>query len=393
MHDVFDRLENRTAASREGALFRDLQHVLTVSKSRAQALRAQLKGIDVAKLRTRADLPRVPLQRRADLLAAQADLPPFGGFVATRVAGLAHVFGDPGAMATPAGRAKDWWGLARGFYAAGLRKGALVLNAFPYDLLPHGHMADAGARALGCPVLPAGAAEPTRVVEAAARFRPTFFCGSVESLRQVLDASVDSGADLTSLTAAFVTGALKFGLRREFELRGFALRHALVLPEVGLVGYESGTTEGLTLAEGLILEVIDGAGMPVKPGCEGEMVLTRINLDYPLLRFATGLTARVLGQPSTCGRTNTRLMVAAEMTASHEAPHIHEIRARHPDLRMHLSFTGGTPHLRVEHRHDEPGLRAFLGATLAAVTRRPGTVEIVRPGTLPDDEAAGTAAH
>lgn len=181
MHDVFDRLENRTAASRESALFRDLQHVLTVSKSRAPALRAQLKGIEVARLRTRADLPRVPLQRRADLLAAQAELPPFGGFVATRIAGLAHVFGDPGAMATPAGQAKDWWGLARGFYAAGLRKGALVLNAFPYDLMPHGHMADAGARAIGCPVLPAGAAEPARVVEAAARFRPAFFCGPVES--------------------------------------------------------------------------------------------------------------------------------------------------------------------------------------------------------------------
>ena len=190
-----------------------------------------------------------------------------------------------------------------------------------------------------------------------------------------------------------MTGALKFGLRREFELRGIALRHALVLPEVGLVGYESGSTEGMTLAEGLILEVVDGAGKPVEPGSEGEMVLTRINLDYPLLRFATGLTARMIAQPSTCGRTNMRIMVAGDASAAHDPPHIHEIRARHPDLRMHLSFTAGTPHLRVEHRHDEPGLRAFLGETLASVTRRPGTVEIVRPGTLPDDEAAGPATH
>ena len=392
MNDVFDRLENRTPVSREGALLRDLQHVLTVSKSRAPALRAQLKGIDVAKLRTRADLSRIPLQRRSDLLAAQADTPPFGGFVATRVAGLAHVFGDPGAMATPAGQAKDWWGMARGFYAAGLRRGALVLNAFPYDLAPHGHMADAGARALGCPVLPAGGAEPARIVEAIARFRPSFFCGAVERLRHVLDGGLDAAADLTSLKAALVTGTLKFGLRREFELRGLEVRHALLLPEVGLVAYESGTTEGMTLAEQLVLEIVDENGIAVEPGAEGEMVLTRINLDYPLLRYATGVIARVLAQPSTCGRTNTRLAIAGDAATNTATRHIHEIRARHPDLRMHLSVAGGTPHLRVEHRHDEPGLRAFLGETLASVTRRPGIVEIVRPGTLPDDDAAATAA-
>ena len=391
MHDVFDRLENRTAASREGALFRDLQHVLTVSKSRAPALRAQLKGLDTAKLRTRADLPRVPLQRRGDLLAAQADVPPFGGLVATRVAGLAHVFDGPGAMATPAGQAKDWWGMARGLYAAGLRKGALVVNAFSYDLMPHGHMADAGARAIGCPVLPAGNAEPARVAEAVARFRPSFFCGTVDRLRQVLDSGLDAAADLTSLKAGLVTGPLKFGLRRELELRGLAVRHAFLLPEVGLVAYESGTTEGMILAECLILEIVDENGIPVEPGAEGEMVLTRINLDYPLLRYATGLIARVLAQPSTCGRTNTRLAIVGEATTALEARHIHEIRARHPDLRMHLSFAGGTPHLRVEHRHNEPGLRAFLGETLASVTRRSGMVEIVRPGTLSDDEGAAAS--
>ena len=390
MHDVFDRLENRTAASRDGALFRDLQHLLNVSRSRAPALRAQLKGVEIAKLRTRADLPRVPLQRRSDLLAAQAETPPFGGFVATRVAGLAHVFCGPGAMATPAGHAKDWWAMARGFYAAGLRKGALVVNAFPYDLVPHGHMADAGARAIGCPVLPAGSAEPARIVEAVARFRPSFFCGAAERLRQVLDGGLDAAADLTSLKAALVTGALKFGLRRELELRGIAVRHALLLPEVGLVAYESGTTEGMTLSESLILELIDEAGVPVERGAEGEIVLTRINLDYPLLRYATGITARVLTQPSTCGRTNTRLAITTDPDTTSATRHIVEIRARHPGLRMHLSFAGGTPRLQVEHRHDEPGLRAFLGETLASVTRRAGIVEIVRPGTLPDDD--GTTA-
>lgn len=394
MHDVFDRLENRTPASRESALFRDLQHLLGVSKSRAPALRAQLQGIEIAKLRTRGDLPRIPLRRRADLIAAQAETPPFGGFVATRIGGLAHVFGGPGAMATPAGQAKDWWGMARGFYAAGLRKGALVLNAFSYDLVPHGHMADAGARAVGCPVLPAGNADPGSVVEAVASFRPSFFCGSAERLKQILDAGLDAAADMTSLTASLVTGPLKFGLRRELEMRGVVLRHAILLPEVGLIAFDSGATEGMTLAEGLILEIVDAGGAPVEHGVEGEMVLTRINLDYPLLRYATGIRACILAQPSTCGRTNTRLVIAGDSPSTPEARHIREIRARHPDFRMHLSFAEGTPHLKVEHRDDEPALRAFLGATLASVTSVSGIVEIVRPGTLPDDDgAAATATH
>lgn len=313
MHDIFDRLENRTRASREGALFRDLQHVLGMAKGRTPFLRTQLNGVDVSRLRSRADLVRIPLRRRADLLAAQEAMLPFGGRVATRVGALAHVFGTPGTVATASGQAKDWWGMARAFYAAGLRRGALVLNAYPYDLTPEGHMADAGARALACPVLPAGGAEPARVVEAIARFRPVFFCGAAERLRQILDAGLEGGVDLTSLEAALVTGPMKFGLRREFELRGLRVHHALTLPEVGLVAFETDASGAMILAEGLILEIVDPAtGVPVGGDQSGELVVTRINRDVPLLRFATGLKGRVLDQPSSCGRTNTRVALLAD---------------------------------------------------------------------------------
>lgn len=321
MHDVFDRLENRTCVARETALFRDLQHILGMAKGRAPALRAQLKGVDVARLRGRTALARIPLRRRADLLLAQGDAAPLGGFVASRIAALAHVFTAPGTVSTAGGTAKDWWGMGRAFYAAGLRKGALVLNAYPYDLVPDGHMAEAGARALACPVLPAGHAEPAQIAEAAARFRPSFFCGTAERLRMILDAGLERGVDLSSLGAALVTGSLKFGLRRELALRGLALRHALVLPETGLVAYESGASEGMTLAENLILELIDpDTGTLAAPDAEGEMVVTRINRDAPLLRFATGIRARLLDQSSTCGRTNTRLILLAE-ASSGEARH------------------------------------------------------------------------
>ena len=146
MHDHYDRLENRQPAARETALFRDLRHVLAIARSRSPALRAQLKGIDPATIMTRADLARVPLRRASDLLAQQDDAPPFGGLAATRLGALCHVIPMRGHPVALSGCAKDWWGMGRSLYAAGLRKGAPVLNCFAYDLSPFGHMIESGAR-------------------------------------------------------------------------------------------------------------------------------------------------------------------------------------------------------------------------------------------------------
>ena len=187
-HDLYDRLESRAPAARESALLRDLAHVLSVSRSRMPALRVQLKGIDLAALRTRADLQAIPLRRHADLLAAQRTEPAFGGYAATRMAALQNVFLGPGGLFAPAGHAKDWWGFARAMQAAGLRKGTLVLNTLPYDLVPFGHMVESGARALGCPVIPAGNAGLDLVVATAERLAPRFFCGTAEQLKGFLDA-------------------------------------------------------------------------------------------------------------------------------------------------------------------------------------------------------------
>ena len=395
MHDLYDRLENRTPVARETALFRDLGHVLSISKSRVPALRAQLKGVDLARLRTRADLVGIPIRRRSDLLASQADIPPFGGYSATRVAALSQIFFGSGGLCSLSGTAKDWWSMARALYAAGLRKGALVLNTFSYDLVPDGHMVESGARAIGCPVVPAGNADAAAVVSVAARFNPAFFCGRAEQLKRVLDLREQLGGATNTMTKALVMGALKHGLRSELTLRGILVRHAVMIPEFGVIAYESGTTDGLTLAEGLILEIVDPVDdTPVEPGQEGEIVLSRINLDYPLLRFGTGLISSVIEQPSSCGRTNTRIATPAA-TCEPDITHIDEIRKRHPDLKMRLWTTRphGAPYLKVEHRVDEPSLRERLGETLHVVTRQHGTVEIVQPGTLIDDDAPETSEH
>jgi len=400
MPDHYDRLENRTPSARESALFRDLRHVLSIARSRAPALRAQLKGTDPASLLTRADLARVRLRRPAELLALQGESPLFGGLAAARLGVLCHVFATPGEPLTICGSAKDWWGMGRALFAAGLRKGILVLNCLPYDLSPVGHMVETGARSIGCPVIPAGNADLDRKVDAIARLRPQFFCGSAQHLKELLDRGAARDADMSCLEAALVTPMPRKGLRREIELRGLRLRHVLVLPDLGAVAYES-RDEGLIVNEGLIVEIVDPVtGAQVAPGQEGELVVTRINPDYPLLRYATGLRSAQLPQPSACGRTNMRIATPREMApacvqlgdACVHIAQIHEIAARHPEAGRMRGYTRRPRDrdefvLKVEHDGSTAGLNERLRETLHSITRVVGTIEFVRPGTLSDDEA------
>ena len=401
MPDLFDRLEARVPQTRESALFRDLRHILTVAKSRVPALRSQLKGIDFAKLATRAELSRIPILRQRDLAALQANAPPFGGACAARPGALKQILLGPGFIVVPEGQAKDWWGAGRALFAAGLRKGAIVLNCFPYETGPFGHMIASGACAIGCPVVPLGAAPLAMKLEAVARLQPQFFCGTADHLKDLLDHGEERGVDMASITHALVMGPMSAGLRSELTLRRIAIRLAFATPELGLVAYESGTSDGLILNEGLILEVVEpGSGKLVEPFQPGEMVVTRLNADYPLLRFGTGAVSTVLQQPSTCGRTNMRIRVPQEHAAASaelDGTRIHsgqlvEIARRHPTLgRLRLVLRRSKEHdvlvLRAEHRGDEQSMGESLSETLHKVTQLRGTVEFVTPGSLAEDEA------
>ncbi len=400
MPDFFDRLENRAPHNREAALFRDLRHVLTVARSRVPALRAQLKGIDPSTLTTRNDLARIPILRRSDLAAMQSESPPFGGACAARPGALRQILVGPGLLAAPEGQAKDWWGAGRAVYAAGLRKGAILLNCFSTERGPYGHVFASGAGAVGAPVLPLPAVSAALQADAIARFRPSFYCGPANRLKAILDHAGETGTDVSSLKHGLVLGRFAAGLRSEFGLRGIGVRLAFATPELGLVAFESGTTEGLTLNEGLILEVVEpGGDTAAAPGRPGELVVTRLNADYPLLRFGTGAIARLLPQAATCGRTNLRLSAPLEHAddgADFYGTRLHsgqivEIARRHPSLgRLRLVVRRAKEQdvliLRAEHRGDEASLSQSLSETLHTITRMRGTVEFVSPGSLPDDE-------
>jgi phenylacetate-CoA ligase len=407
MSAYFDRQETRSPSSRELALYRNLRAILGIARHRAPALRAQLRGVELAKLSNAAALAAVPVMRKSDLTRLQKETRPFGGLAATRPAGLKRMLVSPGPIYEPEGQAKDWWGASRALYAAGLRKGDVVLNCFSYHLTPGGHIMESGAHAIGACVIPAGVGNTEQQIEAVEDLRPNFYAGTPDFLKIILDKGKELGRDVSSLKRALVSGAaLPPSLRAELQQRGVVVRQAYATADLGMIAYETedeagAPVPGMVVNEGLILEIVKpGTGDPVAPGEVGEIVVSRLNADYPLLRFATGDLSKLIAEPSPCGRTNLRIagwMGRADQTAKVKGMFVHpsqvaEIGKRHPELgRLRLVVTRANEQdqmqLRAELANGKPsdGLAAAVSATLQSLTKLKGSVDLVAAGALPND--------
>src|SRR3546814_4924793 len=64
----------------------------------------------------------------------------------------------------------------------------------------------------------------------------------------------------------------------------------------------------MILDESVIVEILrPGTGYPLPDGEVGEVAVTTLNADYPLIRFATGDLSAVMPGTSPCGRTAPRI--------------------------------------------------------------------------------------
>ena len=393
----FDRLEIRAAKQRELALFKDLRAALAIAKSRSPALRRQCRGINPEDIKNRADLARLPVLRKSALKGMQEDAPPFGGLSTSSIGLLKRLLVSPGPIFEPEGHARDYWGAARALYAAGVRRGDIVLNCFSYHLTPGGHIMESGARALDCPVIPAGPGNTEQQLEAIAHFRPKAYCGTPDFLKILLDKGAELGRDTTSLRLALVSGAaLPASLRHELSGRGVEVLQAYASADLGVIAYESPARDSLIVNEGLIVEIVaPGTGDPVAEGETGEVVVTRITADYALLRFATGDLSAFLGGASPCGRTNQRLrgwLGRADQSTKVKGMFVHpgqvaEIARRHPEAgRLRLVVTrDGEQDVMTLHAETTLSDTSGLAASLADITKLRGAVLAVPSGQLPQD--------
>src|SRR6266566_495657 len=349
MSDHFDALETRDPAARERDLMRRLPQLIAAGL-RAPGWRRHLGALDPTNIESRAALARLPVLRKSDLIALQANSPPLAGLVAAPVSDFSRLFVSPGPICEVEGRHNDCWRSARALFAAGLRAGDLVLNTFSYHLTPGGFIVDAGARALGCVVIPAGPGNTDAQFELIEAYRPVGYTGTPDFLKILLDAAESEGRDVSSIKRALVSGAaFPKSLQEEINLRGVEAYQAFGTADLGLVAFETPAREGMVVNEGLILEIVrPGTGDPVPEGDVGEIVVTSLDPVHPWIRLALGDLTAVLPGRSPCGRSNMRIkgwMGRADQTTKVKGmfvrpEQIAEIGKRHPELgRLRLVVT------------------------------------------------------
>ena len=399
MTDHYDARETRDPREREAELFARLPEVLRRAMA-APAYAERLGGIDPASVKNRAALALLPVLRKSELPALHKATPPFGGFVAGSPGSFSRLFTSPGPIFEAETTHPDAWRGARGLFAAGFRQGDVVLNTFSYHLTPGGFILDAAARTLGCAVIPAGPGNTEAQFDLIEAYRPIAYCGTPDFLKILLDAAAAAGRDISSIKRAQVGGAaFPPSLQAEIKSRGIDAYQTFGTADLGMVAYETSAREGMVVNEDLILEIVrPGTGDPVQAGDVGEIVVTSLDPDHPWIRLALGdLTASLPGK-SPCGRTNMRIkgwMGRADQTTKVKGmfvrpEQIAEIGKRHPALgrlRLVVSRSGETDvmTLRAECVSPDPTLRDEVAASLRMLTKLGGNVELLGPGSLPND--------
>ena len=404
MTEYYDSLETRDPAQREAALMQALPRQVAHAQRATQAFAAILGGADAAGITSRAALARLPVTRKHELFERQRKEragDPFGGFSAlVRGPKMARVFASPGPIYEPEGAAKDYWRAGRALFAAGFRAGDLAHNAFSYHMTPGAFLMESGAHAVGCTVFPAGVGQTEQQLQAIAELKPDAYMGTPSFLRILIEKALETSSDVSSMRKGLTGGeALPPTLRDWFAQHGLAVYQSYATADLGLIAYETQAREGLVLDEGVIVEIVrPGTGDPVPEGEVGELVVTTLNPGYPLIRFGTGDLSALL--PGTCptGRTNARIkgwMGRADQTTKIRGMFVHpaqvaDIARRFPEvIKARLVVSGEMANdvmtLKVEAATAPQGLDARIGEAIRDVTKLRGDVQLLQPGSLPND--------
>ena len=403
MSNHFDALETRDPAQREAALLAALPNQVAHAKASARAFAKSLQSVDAASVNSRAALAKLPVIRKHELLEQQQALRGtdiFGGFSAIAYGrAMPRIFASPGTIYEPEGARIDYWRMARAMFAAGFRENELIHNCFSYHFTPAGSMMETGAHALGCTVFAGGIGQTEQQVQAMAELKPAGYIGTPSFLKIIVEKAAEIGIALPSVRKALVSGeAFPPSLRDWLAERGIAGYQCYATADLGLIAYETSAREGLVLDEGVIVEIVrPGTGDPVPEGEVGELVVTTLNPDYPLIRFGTGDLSAVLTGTCPTGRTNQRIkgwMGRADQTTKVRGMFVHpgqvaEVTKRFPAIkRARLVVSGEMANdqltLKVE-TLETAGLAEKISEAVRDVTKLRADIALVEVGSLPND--------
>ncbi len=403
MNDFFTPAEAQNNSQREADLLAKLAAFLAYAKSNSTYYAKILADVDVETVNSRERLANLPVTRKSDLIDLQSKQPPFAGLV-TESAKVDRIYQSPGPINEPENTNDDWWRLGQAFYAAGFRTGDKVQNCLSYHLTPGGFILDSGARACGCSVIAAGPGQTDQQLDVIEHLKPEGYCGTPSFLKILLDKAQAQGRDISSIRKALVTGeAYLPPLRAEFKAAGIEALQAYATADVGLIGFESDPHDGLIIAENIIVEILrPGTGIPVAEGEVGEVVVTSFNLDYPLIRFATGDLSALLPGSSECGRTNMRIkgwMGRADQTTKVKGMFVHpeqveKVRLLHPEIVKSRLVVSQENHndlmtlvceVQGQQSLNDQQLTHAISESVKRVVKLNGAVKLVEKGTISDD--------
>ena len=391
----FDDLETRSSDQRSTENAALLKDILNLAAN-LDGYKAAFGSLDLSIFKSLEDLPSLPVLRKSELSERQTRGNVLGGYSNKKSFEFAHVFQSPGPIYEPGGISHDWWRIGRFLHALDIGKGDIVHNCFSYHLTPAGMIFENGARAVGAAVVPAGVGQTELQVRAAVDIGSNVYTGTPDYLKIILDKADELGESLSFNRAAVGGGALFPSLRQEYSDRGIVCRQNYATADLGNVAYESEALDGMIVDEGVILEIVTpGTGNPVPVGEVGEVVVTSLNADYPLIRFATGDLSAFMPGVSSCGRTNVRIkgwMGRADQTTKIKGlfvrpEQVADLVSSHKDIqraRIVATREGEMDVMTVKIETENNDTDAF-NSSIVSTLKLKGNVELVSPGSLPRD--------
>lgn len=321
--EFFDELEVMPAEAREKYHNQKLAKTVAFAYRHAPAAKSILDkaGIRPTQIRMIKDLEKLPITRKTDLIEWQAKIPPYGGFLAIPDKDVERVFISPGPIYEPLHTSSVKW-FAKPFYAAGFRKGDIVINTFTYHMSPAGVLLHEALRDCGATVVVMGTGNTEIQIQTMRTLRVTGFVGTPTFLMTLIKKAKEMGYNFRrdfNLRLAWFTGEmLPATLRKTFEVDyQISTSQAYAVTEPGgAVAYECPRKSGMHFMDEYIVEIVDPeTGKQLGPGEVGEIVVTPIhNKVWGLLRFGTGDMGSYTTEPCSCGRTANRLVTIVGRT-------------------------------------------------------------------------------
>ena len=397
MTKYFDNLETRSGDERTRDLSIQLPSQIKNAKENSKAFKEILKDVVYQDITSIESLSKLPVLRKSELLKLQAKDPPLGGLIAGSVQDLNQIFQSPGPIYEPGMIKRDWWRSARALNAAGIGKGDIVQNCFSYHFTPAGMLSEQGILAVGATVFPAGTGQTELQARAANEIGVTAYIGVPDFLQIILDKGDELGLDLSKLTKALVGGGPLFPkTRQNYKDRGIMCLQNYGTADLGNVAYETLPDAPMVVDEGVIVEIVTpGTGDPVVEGEIGEVLVTSLNPDYPLIRFATGDLSAVAPGKSDCGRTNMRIVGwrgRADQTTKIKGMFVRpeqvaDLVGRSSEIkkaRVNVTRSDNNDIMTVL-LEIEGEMNKDYSPMVKEILKLKGKVELVAPGSLPND--------